>query len=263
MYSVVIPYYNHKQYLNDLFSSLEVQKSAVGEIIIVDDGSPDDGLEDFLRDYHSDLNVKIKTFRQANGGTSSALNFALSKISYNKIAILNSDDYFSPFKLDRCDQIFAQKCVEFIFGAVSFVDGNGCDINNDIDAQWYKKGLESIGDYHHLIVALFQENFAVTSSNFVFTRDLLNKVGPFHDFRYANDLDFLIRSLLLCKFFFDKEVVHVCYRYHNNNTIKENIELTTSEVRQIAIAHQNQIINLGVSAHSELLKACEIRGFSL
>lgn len=263
MYSVIIPYYDHKEYLPALFESLECQKGFIGEVIIVDDGTPNDGLECFLESYISDLKSKIRLFKQNNCGTSAALNFGIAMAKCEKIAILNSDDYFAHDKLSRCNTIFYEYAVDFIFGAVNFVDRFGQDINGRMDTSWYKVGLNSICNYNYFPALLFQENIAVTSSNFVFTRELYYRIGPFRSFRYANDLDFLMRAVVNFRFHFDKDVIHTNYRYHNNNTIKENIYLTTEEVRQIALSMEDKFHTMGDEAHNELKIACKVRGFSL
>jgi glycosyltransferase involved in cell wall biosynthesis len=263
MYSIVIPYYNHHLFLSDLMNSLEVQESYIGEVIIINDGSFYDGITPFIKEYKGVLKNKIKVFHQINSGTANAINNGVRIARFKKIAILNSDDLFSYNKLERCDGILCNNEAELIFGGINFIDERGASVNGRDDTIWYQKGLESVKAYAFFPAVLISENIAVTSSNFVFTKNLFQKLNGFRDYRYSNDLDFLIRAVLQHKYFFDSQNIHVHYRYHSLNTIKESVELTTLEHSQIAKNVKNQFEILGPAILKQFHHACKIRGLSV
>lgn len=90
--SIVVPVYNVEKYLNRCLNSLVHQDYKNIEIIIVNDGSPDNSqkiIEKF-QEKHSDI---IKTFKKKNEGLSEARNFGLKKATGDYIIFIDSDDY--------------------------------------------------------------------------------------------------------------------------------------------------------------------------
>ena len=100
--SVIIPFYNGITRLSEAVQSAINQTYNNLEIIIVNDGSPED-VSDFLEKYGDD----IKYFYKENGGPASARNFAIQKATGDYIAFLDSDDIWLPTK--------TEKQIQFIF----------------------------------------------------------------------------------------------------------------------------------------------------
>src|SRR5665213_142373 len=69
--SVVIPYYRGADVIADAVESVLAQTLQPAEIVICDDGSPDD-----LAAALGSLCAKVKIVRQPNGGIASAMNTA-------------------------------------------------------------------------------------------------------------------------------------------------------------------------------------------
>lgn len=91
-FSVIIPVFNRKEFLERAINSVLSQDFKDFELIIVDDGSTD-GLENYI--FHPDIIV----FRKDNGGVSSARNAGVRKASGKYIAFLDSDDEWKSSKL--------------------------------------------------------------------------------------------------------------------------------------------------------------------
>lgn len=263
MYSIVIPYYNHERFLPSLFASMEIEALLIGEVVIVDDGSICCGLDRFLKSYKGNLKAKINLFRQLNSGTSSAINKGISLCRFDNISILNSDDCFYPNKLSRCQQVFNITGSEFVVGGIQFIDKGGNAIALCEETKWYTVGCNAFEAYNNKGCALIQENIAATSSNFVFRKSLFERIGPFKNYRYANDLDFILRAFIDGACYFDLGILHTKYRYHGHNTIKENLEATTCEVSLIAKSYRKYFESCGQDVMNELFFAAKIRGIDL
>ena len=69
--SIVIPAYKAANYLAEAIDSALAQTYSNVEIIVVNDGSPDDGATAAVAKSYGD---KIRYFEKENGGSSSALN---------------------------------------------------------------------------------------------------------------------------------------------------------------------------------------------
>ncbi len=92
--SVIIPTYNHAQYLGEAIESVLSQDYPDMEVIVVNDGSTDNTQEVSSR-YHG----KITFIEQPNGGCSTARNAGLNVASGEYIAFLDSDDSLLPGSL--------------------------------------------------------------------------------------------------------------------------------------------------------------------
>jgi glycosyltransferase involved in cell wall biosynthesis len=92
--SVIIPTYNRKDFLLEAVDSVLAQVYKEYELIVVDDGS-DDGTGDALKRYGE----RVRYCVQAHGGVSAARNHGLTRARGEFIAFLDSDDLWSPKKL--------------------------------------------------------------------------------------------------------------------------------------------------------------------
>lgn len=97
---VVIPVYNAEKTLRDCLDSLKNQTYTDWQALIVDDASGD-GSYDIIREYENG-DERFRCFRKnENGGASAARNFALSQLSADYTAFLDSDDYWDASMLEH------------------------------------------------------------------------------------------------------------------------------------------------------------------
>ena len=91
--SVIVPVYNVEEYIDKCLDSLVHQTLTDLEIIVVNDGSPDNS-EKIIKKYEKKYK-NIKYLVKENGGLSDARNFGLKYAKGEYIAFLDSDDYVS------------------------------------------------------------------------------------------------------------------------------------------------------------------------
>ena len=89
--SVIVPVYNVEKYLEKCLDSLVNQTLKDIEIIIVNDGSPDNSQE--IIDKYVKKYSNIKAYQKENGGLSDARNYGIKLATGDYIAFLDSDDY--------------------------------------------------------------------------------------------------------------------------------------------------------------------------
>jgi glycosyltransferase involved in cell wall biosynthesis len=94
--STIIPAYRAARTIGRAVESLLAQTRPPDEIVIVDDGSPDD-LAAAVRPYGE----QVRLIRKANGGAASARNLGIESARGDLIAFLDADDYWEPTKLER------------------------------------------------------------------------------------------------------------------------------------------------------------------
>lgn len=93
--SIIVPMYNVEQYIQQCLDSLVVQTLHDFEVLVVDDGSTDQGsvIVDKMIEKYPNI---IKQLHKKNGGLSDARNYAIPFAKGQYIAFLDSDDYVEP-----------------------------------------------------------------------------------------------------------------------------------------------------------------------
>lgn len=89
--SVIVPVYKVEKYLNQCVDSITNQTYKNLEIILVEDGSPDNCGR--ICDEYAKKDSRIKVIHKENGGVSSARNVGLNTSTGNWIAFVDSDDW--------------------------------------------------------------------------------------------------------------------------------------------------------------------------
>ncbi|MGV4478986.1 glycosyltransferase family 2 protein [Ornithobacterium rhinotracheale] len=92
--SVIVPIYKVEQYLEECINSVVNQTYTNLEIILVDDGSPDNCGK--ICDEYAKKDDRIKVIHKPNGGLSDARNAGLDFAIGDYIAFIDSDDIIHP-----------------------------------------------------------------------------------------------------------------------------------------------------------------------
>lgn len=92
--SIIVPIYNVAPYLRKCVDSLLAQDISDYEIILVDDGSPDECPQ--ICDQYAERYSNIKVIHQANAGLSAARNSGIKVATGDYIMFVDSDDYLQP-----------------------------------------------------------------------------------------------------------------------------------------------------------------------
>lgn len=95
--SIIIPVYNGSNYLQQSIDSALAQTYKNIEVIVVNDGSNDDGATERIALSYGD---KIRYFSKKNGGVSTALNLGISKMKGEWFSWLSHDDLYLPEKIN-------------------------------------------------------------------------------------------------------------------------------------------------------------------
>ena len=101
--SVIIPAYRAASTIGRTLDSLLAQTQPAHEILVIDDGSPDD-----LAAALSPYGERVKLFRQPNGGAASARNRGIELATGEWIAFVDADDYWERHKLERQLAVLAE-----------------------------------------------------------------------------------------------------------------------------------------------------------
>lgn len=96
--SVIVPCYGQAHFLRDAVASVQTQSVTDWELLVIDDGSPDDTAE--VTNALSASDSRIRLVRKSNGGLSSARNAGLAQMRGRFIQFLDADDLLLPGKFD-------------------------------------------------------------------------------------------------------------------------------------------------------------------
>ena len=94
--SIIIPVYNGANYMREAIDSALNQTYKNIEVIVVNDGSTDNGETEAIALEYGE---RIRYFKKRNGGVSSALNYGISKMTGEYFSWLSHDDVYSPEKI--------------------------------------------------------------------------------------------------------------------------------------------------------------------
>lgn len=109
--SVIIPVYKAEPYLAACVESVLAQTYQDFEIILVDDGSPDNCPR--MCDEFAARDSRIRVIHKENGGVSSARNAGIEAAKGEYLAFLDSDDLWTPVFLERLYAALTQTGADF------------------------------------------------------------------------------------------------------------------------------------------------------
>ncbi len=92
--TVFTPVYNRAYIITKLYDSLCRQTCDDFEWLVVDDGSTDN-IDELMEKFIADEKVRIRYFKQANGGKHRAINRGVSEASGRMFFIVDSDDHLT------------------------------------------------------------------------------------------------------------------------------------------------------------------------
>lgn len=115
--SIIVPVYNVYKYLDRCLKSLVSQTLKDIEIIIINDGSPDDS-QNIIDKYAKEYPQKIRAFKVENGGISEARNIGLSKATGSYIGFVDSDDYIEKDMYEKLYNLAEKEGLDIVIGGL-------------------------------------------------------------------------------------------------------------------------------------------------
>ncbi len=121
--SVIIPVYGVEKYLARCVESVLAQTYADLEIILVDDGSPDNCPA--MCDAFGARDSRVRVLHQANGGLSAARNAGLDAAGGAYVGFVDSDDYIAPDMYEKLYGALADTGADMSLCGYRYVDEDG------------------------------------------------------------------------------------------------------------------------------------------
>lgn len=202
--SVIIPCYNHQDFVMQSLNSVINQTYHNLEIIVIDDGSKDktpEILEKMSTEHDFFLEI------QNNIGLSKTLNKAIKKYAKGKyISVIASDDYWELDKISKQVKFLEKfKDNALVFGKAKIVDNNNVVLGNLGD------NVTETLTFNSLLL----DNKVIASTT-MFRKDVWQSVGGFNEKSYIEDWDLWLKMAENYKIGFINEYLGF-YRRHGSN----------------------------------------------
>lgn len=227
--SVIVPVYNHEDFVGEALRSVFRQTYPALELVVVDDGSSD-GSAEVIREILTDSPIPCQFLDRSHQGAPAALNLGIGTAKGDYLAILNSDDRYCQGRLAGMISRLERSPARFAFSAVKHIDGNGDPLTEaDPYRYYYQQSLQDAGTFPTPSFEIIRHNYAVSTGNFLFQRDLFQEVGPFQDYQTCHDWDFILRVILIEEPLFCQEAWYE-YRIHSQNTLANLPQVREEEI---------------------------------
>jgi glycosyltransferase involved in cell wall biosynthesis len=191
--AAIIPLYNGAPFIREALESVLAQTEPADEIIVVDDGSTDDGagaaIVQEMAKHHP-----IQLLTKANGGQSSARNLGIAQCTSSHIALLDQDDIWYEDHLAILKQPFVDergRNLGLVFANLDGIDRSGRLIyRNLLDNLPIPHPRQSLKD------CLAHDLFILPGAS-LFTKEAFERVGGFDErlSGYEDD-DFFLRMFV-------------------------------------------------------------------
>lgn len=223
--SVIVPVYKAEKYLHRCVDSILAQTFTDFELILVDDGSPDNS--GAICDEYAAKDNRVKVIHKENGGASDARNKGLDVAIGELLCFADSDDIVDNNFLE----IFNEKDADIVvqgFFRNDIDDGNGRKEGYvPIEEGFFD--INNVDKFIDIICKADNIGYLVTRA---FKRDIIERkhLRLNIEYKLREDQEFILRYMLECKTFatINKGAYH--YDVPQSFTIKYNHVLPISSI---------------------------------
>ena len=140
--SILVPIYNVEKYLPRCIESVLSQDFKAYELILVDDGSPDQCPQ--ICDEYAKKDTRIKVIHKKNGGLADARNVALDVMTGEYVVCVDSDDYISPTHIEGLYHLIEKYGADVSINTFcSFYEGSSPNPSPKSTKDWVLDGLHA------------------------------------------------------------------------------------------------------------------------
>lgn len=187
-FSVIIPAYLAAAFIGEAIASALEQTLAPHQVIVCDDGSPDD-----LRDAVAPFESRIVFLRKEHGGVASARNVALEAATGDFVSVLDADNVYLPEYLEAISELAVARPDLDILTTDAFLELDGKRYG-----RYYRDKARFVVDDQRR--GIIHQHFVYANASY--RREALLRVGGYDEFYDTSpwagveDTDLLVRLIL-------------------------------------------------------------------
>lgn len=182
--SIIVPVYKVEQFLHRCVESIQKQTYQNLEIILVDDGSPDNCPQ--ICDQFAKVDHRIKVIHKINGGLSDARNAGIAVATGEYYCFVDSDDYIQPTMIENMLKVIKDKEIKLVIANIKTITEDGIRVVDKANSPIHK------GTYtaQELLPKLYQELgwYYIVVWNKLYHRSLFEQIkfpiGKIHEDEY-------------------------------------------------------------------------------
>lgn len=166
--SVIVPVYKVEKYLEKCIESIIKQTYTNLQIILVDDGSPDNCGK--ICDEYAKKDSRIEVIHKINGGLSDARNVGINRANGRYIGFVDSDDYIKEDMYEKLINLIKEYDADIsICNLYDVIDGNECIRNKD-------NGIHEYSRIDILKEILLDKNIQSYAWNKLYKKELFDEI---------------------------------------------------------------------------------------
>lgn len=205
--SIIVPVYNAENYLHRCVDSLLAQTFLDFEILLVDDGSPDESGK--ICDEYAQKDERVLVFHKENGGVSSARQCGLDHAQGEYVIHVDPDDWVESDYLEKLYAKALSDCADIVICDFSRV------YSDHIKIEKVKYSLTP----EECIASIFRGSMHASLCNKLVRKDLYTQ----HHINFPYGLNLMEDLAVLFRlFYFSKRVVYVNKSLYNYNKTNSN-----------------------------------------
>ncbi len=229
-FSIIVPIYKVEKYLHKCVGSVLAQTFSNFEIILVDDGSPDDCPK--ICDDYAKKDTRIKVIHKKNGGLADARNAGIVSATGEYVIFIDSDDYWDDNEalekiqkivLEETPDVVTWRCKKY-FEETARTETMGYPVR-DVKRVTWREMVES-------------RNIIVSACTKAIKKELFD-IYPLHFEKgaYSEDVEWCARLLAVAKSIIPSNLDFYVYRQRGGSIThaikKENVEHLKSHILAI------------------------------
>lgn len=197
MVSIIVPFYNSENYIEQCLCSAQIQTYKDIEILCISDGS-EDGSEDIVRKF-AERDSRFRLLRQPRANAGQARNTGIKHAAGDYLCFLDSDDFLSPDMIEKMlNKCGETKCDVCLCDADDYHNESGRYIysKNRYLNQYYMPDVEPFHPFE-ISDVLFQASTSVPWGKLFRTAFIKENRIEFHSVPRNNDIYFVNMQIAL------------------------------------------------------------------
>lgn len=229
--SIIIPIYKVEKYLKRCVESVRKQTLTDLEIILVDDGSPDDcpGIcDEYLKE-----DSRIKVIHKQNGGLASARNAGMNIATGNYLFFLDSDDWLEPDGMQRLYETAEKYQVDFVRYRAIRTGWPGMEENAPCMVEEIRELQQGLYEKDRIIKEIYPRLLATSQLTMgavvgawgsLYRTDFLrkNQLSFYEEVKFSEDLIFSANVVRAAESFYFIDSPGVYHYFYNPNSISKS-----------------------------------------